>query len=118
MTKREPNLTEHLNSRGQPVISVAGYGKMRPVADNTTLEGQATNRRIDLRLIMYTPRSVEDIDRIREESSNGGTRRMKMSERLFKQASLDVPAVASLNALISAAGRVRTRWPIDLPRPS
>jgi outer membrane protein OmpA-like peptidoglycan-associated protein len=71
MTKREPNLTEHLNSRGQPVISVAGYGKMRPVADNTTLEGQATNRRIDLRLIMYTPRSVEDIDRIREDLRMG-----------------------------------------------
>jgi hypothetical protein len=36
---------------------------------------------------------------------------MKMSERLLKRASLDVPAVASLNALISAAGKVRTRWP-------
>jgi len=34
MSKHEPTLTEYLNSRGQPVISVAGYGKMRPVADN------------------------------------------------------------------------------------
>jgi outer membrane protein OmpA-like peptidoglycan-associated protein len=71
MTKHEPMLTEYLNSRGQPVISVAGYGKMRPVADNTTVEGKATNRRIDLRLIMYTPGSVEDIARIRENLRRG-----------------------------------------------
>jgi outer membrane protein OmpA-like peptidoglycan-associated protein len=73
MTKHEPTLTEYLNSRGQPVISVAGYGKMRPVGDNTTVEGRATNRRIDLRLIMYTPGSIEDIARIRENLRKGAS---------------------------------------------
>ena len=55
MTAREPGLVAHLNFRGQPVLSVAGYGKMRPVAGNDTPAGRATNRRIDLRIIMYTP---------------------------------------------------------------
>ena len=71
MTKREPTLVEHLNNRGQPVLSVAGYGKMRPVADNRTIDGKATNRRIDLRIIMYTPRSLDEIEKIKEDLRNG-----------------------------------------------
>lgn len=71
MTKREPNLVEFLNNRAQPILSVAGYGKMRPVADNKTPEGRATNRRIDLRIIMYTPRSLDDIRKIREDLHSG-----------------------------------------------
>lgn len=53
MLKREPGLVDFLNNRSQPVMSVAGYGKMRPVADNKTIEGKATNRRIDLRIIIH-----------------------------------------------------------------
>ncbi|MFG1379243.1 OmpA family protein [Xanthobacter autotrophicus] len=67
MTGRQPTLVEYRNSRNQPVLSVAGYGKMRPVVANDSAEGRATNRRIDLRIIMYTPRSVDDINRIREQ---------------------------------------------------
>lgn len=65
MTDAEPELTEHRNRLGQPVLSVAGYGEMRPVADNQTAEGKATNRRIDLRLIMSTPSSAEEVASIR-----------------------------------------------------
>lgn len=65
MTAKEPGLTEHLNVRKQPVLSVAGYGEMRPVTDNNSSEGRATNRRIDLRIIMYTPAKSEEIDKIR-----------------------------------------------------
>ena len=71
MLEREPMLVEHRNNRGQPVLGVAGYGRMRPVADNGTKEGRATNRRIDLRIIMYTPRSLEDIKRVREDLHKG-----------------------------------------------
>lgn len=65
MTTKEPRLVEHLNYRKQPVLSVAGYGKMRPVADNETIDGKATNRRIDLRIIMYTPSQSDEIEKIR-----------------------------------------------------
>lgn len=65
MTAKEPGLIEHLNVRKQPVLSVAGYGKMRPVTDNDSPEGRATNRRIDLRIIMYTPTKSDEIEKIR-----------------------------------------------------
>lgn len=64
MLVREPELDKHLNFRDQPVLSVAGYGEMRPIADNATDAGRATNRRIDLRIIMYTPTVSSEIDEI------------------------------------------------------
>ena len=78
MKEREPSLTQHRNLRDQPVVSVAGYGAMRPIVDNGTPEGRATNRRIDLRIIMYTPQSSEEIESIRtslrEGVADGGRR--------------------------------------------
>lgn len=78
MKEREPALTQHRNLRDQPVMSVAGYGAMRPIVDNATPEGRATNRRIDLRIIMYTPQSSEEIEsirtRLRDSIASTGTR--------------------------------------------
>lgn len=71
MAASRPDLIGFLNTRRQPVLSVAGYGKMRPVDDNSTKEGRATNRRIDLRIIMYTPRSMEEIETVRHELQKG-----------------------------------------------
>lgn len=65
MARQQQALVEHRNFRDQPVLSVAGYGEMRPLADNDTPEGRATNRRIDLRIIMFTPGSTAEIERIR-----------------------------------------------------
>src|SRR5690606_35977797 len=64
MTAKEAGLVKHNNFRGQPVLSVAGYGEMRPVTGNATAEDKATNRRIDLRIIMYTPSKSEEIEKI------------------------------------------------------
>jgi outer membrane protein OmpA-like peptidoglycan-associated protein len=36
MTKFEPTLLDFLNSRKQPVVSVAGYGPWHPITDNVT----------------------------------------------------------------------------------
>jgi flagellar motor protein MotB len=69
--QHEAGLLQLKNVRRQPVLSVAGYGKMRPIADNATVAGRSANRRIDLRIIMYTPGSIEEVDRIRSRISQG-----------------------------------------------
>ncbi|WP_244430889.1 OmpA family protein [Methylocystis sp. ATCC 49242] len=73
MTKHEPALVDFRNDRAQPVLSVAGYGRMRPVADNATQEGKATNRRIDLRIIMFTPGTLEEISKVQNDLRSGVT---------------------------------------------
>jgi chemotaxis protein MotB len=54
----------HQNIRGQPVMSVSGYGEMRPITSNATLQGKAANRRIDLRIIMYAPSTNEELEEV------------------------------------------------------
>lgn len=66
MLSAAPDLVTHFNMRQQPVLSVAGYGKMRPVRPNDTLLNMAMNRRIDLRIIMHTPANAAEIERIRK----------------------------------------------------
>lgn len=67
MTGAAPELRTHLNLRDQPVLSVAAYGFDRPVASNDTVEGKATNRRIDLRFIMVTPSDTSGIRMVRDQ---------------------------------------------------
>jgi flagellar motor protein MotB len=71
MLHSQDDLLSYRNIRGQPVISVAGYGEMRPIAPNDTTAGKAENRRIDLRLIMYTPRDREQVDHIQQRVRDG-----------------------------------------------
>ena len=71
MTQHEPSLARHLNIRRQPVLSVAAYGKMRPVASNDTAQGKSSNRRIDLRIIMYVPSHSEEIEKVRNALTTG-----------------------------------------------
>lgn len=61
MLDEERSILAHRNLREQPVMSVSGYGEMRPIATNETPEGKAANRRIDLRIIMYAPSTVEEV---------------------------------------------------------
>jgi len=64
MLKEEPKILSHKNLRGQPVMAVSAYGEMRPIATNTTKKGKAANRRIDVRIIMYAPSTVEEVEKI------------------------------------------------------
>ena len=64
---RAPDILEHKNASCEPVMSVAGYGSMRPVRPNDTPEGRAANRRIDLRIIMYAPSTIKEVERTRKD---------------------------------------------------
>jgi len=48
---------------GQPILSISAYGQFRPVAENNRIT-RAANRRIDLRIIMTTPKNVEEAKRL------------------------------------------------------
>jgi chemotaxis protein MotB len=45
--------------QGQPVLSVSGYGELRPIALGDSPEAKQKNRRIDLRFLMVAPQSDE-----------------------------------------------------------
>lgn len=64
MLDEERTILAHQNLRGQPVMSVSGYGEMRPIEPNETVDGKAANRRIDLRFIMYAPSTVEEVEEV------------------------------------------------------
>lgn len=55
MTSSVSDLVGLQNLRGQPILSVAGYGEGRPIYGNDTKQGRDANRRIDLRFIMFAP---------------------------------------------------------------
>ena len=50
--------TSVLDPTVMPIFGVSAYGETRPIEKNTTKEGRAKNRRIDLRILMYEPRNV------------------------------------------------------------
>ncbi len=60
-------LAELQNRNGQPVLSLAGYGKQRPAYPNDTPENKRLNRRIDLRFIMSPPRVTSKLEDIPEK---------------------------------------------------
>jgi hypothetical protein len=55
MVSAAPEILGFKNLRSQPILSVAGYGKGRPIRENNSDEAKDANRRIDLRLIMFSP---------------------------------------------------------------
>jgi chemotaxis protein MotB len=48
-----------------PLINAAAFGDTRPAFSNDTDEGKKSNRRIDLRLLMYSPRT-ENLNAVRK----------------------------------------------------
>ncbi|WFU42744.1 hypothetical protein QA640_09915 [Bradyrhizobium sp. CB82] len=65
--KRELSL--YLNPNGKPVLSVSGYGEYRPVTPESGENAESLkqrNRRIDLRILMASPRS-EDAKQIEHD---------------------------------------------------
>jgi chemotaxis protein MotB len=50
---RAINVTKYLQQQGldPSILSAAAFGEFKPVADNTTMEGRAKNRRIEITLV-------------------------------------------------------------------
>ena len=60
--RSKPQLIEFyapVSSGNEPVLAVSAYGKTRPIASNDDLEGRASNRRIDLRILMHQPKDYD-----------------------------------------------------------
>lgn len=45
--------------RFEPILASSAYGEWRPAESNETEEGRRSNRRIDLRIVMYVPPNVD-----------------------------------------------------------
>lgn len=52
--------------RFDPILASSAYGEWRPVASNETTTGQAANRRIDIRVVMYVPPNLEAMKEFHE----------------------------------------------------
>lgn len=70
MEEERPDILNFRNGNGQPVVSVAGYGEMRPVTPNTP-ENRSENRRVDLRIIMHTAGNVQEMQAIKHIMAHG-----------------------------------------------
>ncbi len=57
----EPRLAFYRSPDEEQVLAASGYGPDRPIASNDTELGRQQNRRIDVRILMFTPRSVEQL---------------------------------------------------------
>jgi flagellar motor protein MotB len=79
MATSNPDLLGFRNLRSQPILSVAGYGKGRPIRSNDSDQARDANRRIDLRFIMFqpteeqfVPQRIEDLPGLQERLNPGG----------------------------------------------
>ena len=64
-----PELIVYKNPADQSIMSVAGFGSQRPIANNSTRTGRARNRRIDIRIEMYSPRDEEEMQALLEHNA-------------------------------------------------
>lgn len=56
------DLLEYLSVDKEPILNIAAYGATRPIKNNADI---SRNRRIDLRFLMYTPRS-DTLDEVKK----------------------------------------------------
>ena len=57
IASHRPESLQMVNPSGQQVLSVAAYGKQRPIDINSDRAGRQNNRRIDIRFVMHVPKN-------------------------------------------------------------
>ena len=62
MTQAAPALATYSNLEFEPVLSVAAYGEQRPLEPNINESSRDRNRRIDIRFVMWIPKSAESLE--------------------------------------------------------
>lgn len=69
MVMKNPVLESYKSPEKEQVLSVAAYGEQRPLASNDTELGRAANRRIDIRFVMWVPKSKEELSKFLQNQS-------------------------------------------------
>lgn len=67
--QKTPTFSNFKNPDGEQILSVAAYGDQRPVESNLLRGGREANRRIDIRFVMWVPKSQTDLDKFIKESA-------------------------------------------------
>lgn len=62
MSQAAPALAQYRNLDAEPVLSVAAYGEQRPIEPNVSESAMDRNRRIDIRFVMWIPKSAESLE--------------------------------------------------------
>lgn len=69
MVLKNPVLESYKSPEKEQVLSVAAYGEQRPLASNESESGRAANRRIDIRFVMWVPKSKEELSKFLQNQS-------------------------------------------------
>jgi len=69
MVLKNPVLESYKSPEKEQVLSVAAYGEQRPLASNDSESGRAANRRIDIRFVMWVPKSKEELSKFLKNQS-------------------------------------------------
>jgi len=58
-----------ISSGNRPILAVSAYGETRPITSNLTRSARASNRRIDVRILMYEPGDFEAFKQLRKSAN-------------------------------------------------
>jgi chemotaxis protein MotB len=65
LLQRQPRLSRLWNPAQQQVLAAAAFGETRPIEPNDGPENRAWNRRIDVRILMFTPITASALEELR-----------------------------------------------------